>query len=249
MADSILLGSSSTRTSADWRFMYLQHIFSWIHTHAHTRHYVFAPFSLTGIPSSFSSLQARLHFHHSLYVFFHCKLYGPKTKNCSYHSLYCPILNNTLQAIKLPVAGRTFAAACALQHRIRWRLVYRQGDTKHHCLLLQQSRFQQGGSWDSARRYRFLRLDFLSFNWQPKSKTEQSSHLARACMYGIDVVAQWSRHRAGRRLFASSNTTPARYRRCPCGVAWMPFRTLMVEYINKWDIMVPVKGLFHIPAS
>jgi hypothetical protein len=50
-----------------------------------------------------------------------------------------------------------------------------------------------------------------------------------------DVVAQWSRHRAGRRLIASSNPTPARYRRRPCGVAWMQFRTLMVEYINEWD--------------
>jgi hypothetical protein len=50
-----------------------------------------------------------------------------------------------------------------------------------------------------------------------------------------DVVAQWSRIRAGHRLIASSNPTPARYRRRPCGVAWMPFRTLTVEYMNKWD--------------
>jgi hypothetical protein len=35
-----------------------------------------------------------------------------------------------------------------------------------------------------------------------------------------DVVAQWSRHRAGRRLIAGSNPTPERYRRRPCGVAW-----------------------------
>jgi hypothetical protein len=49
------------------------------------------------------------------------------------------------------------------------------------------------------------------------------------------VVAQWSRHRAGRRLIAGLNPAPARYRRRPCGVAWMPFRTLMVEYINKWN--------------
>jgi hypothetical protein len=52
-----------------------------------------------------------------------------------------------------------------------------------------------------------------------------------------DVVAQWSRHRAGSRLIASSNPTAARNRRRPCGLAWTPFRTLMVEYINKWDFV------------
>ncbi len=46
---------------------------------------------------------------------------------------------------------------------------------------------------------------------------------------------EWSRHRADRRLIASSNPTPARYGRRPCGVARMPIRTLMVEYSNKWD--------------
>jgi hypothetical protein len=47
----------------------------------------------------------------------------------------------------------------------------------------------------------------------------------------VDVIT-------GRRLIASSNPTPARYRRRPCGVAWMQFRTLMVEYINKWDFLL-----------
>ncbi len=51
------------------------------------------------------------------------------------------------------------------------------------------------------------------------------------CM--IYVVAEWLRRRAGSRLIASSNPTPARERRRPFGVAWMPLRTLMVEYINK----------------
>jgi hypothetical protein len=49
------------------------------------------------------------------------------------------------------------------------------------------------------------------------------------------------------RLMASSNPTPARYRRRPCGVAWMPFRNLIVEYINKWYFfniqMKPIKPL------
>jgi hypothetical protein len=73
-------------------------------------------------------------------------------------------------------------------------------------------------------------------------------------------VAQWSRHWAGRRLIASSNPTPARYRRRPCGVAWMSFRTLMVEYINKWDFyliqsiqnlctLIPTLPLDHFTAS
>ncbi len=60
-----------------------------------------------------------------------------------------------------------------------------------------------------------------------------SNNLTVVLSLNVIIVAQWSRHRAGRRLIASSNPTPARYRRRPCGVAWMPFRTLMVEYINK----------------
>ncbi len=46
-------------------------------------------------------------------------------------------------------------------------------------------------------------------------------------------MAEWSRHRAGDRLIASLNPTPARQRLCPCGVALDAVPNLMVEYINK----------------
>jgi hypothetical protein len=59
-----------------------------------------------------------------------------------------------------------------------------------------------------------------------------------------DVVAQ----RDGRRLIARSNPTPARYRRRPCGVAWMLFRTLMVGYINKWDFFAGAGKMVQLNA-
>jgi hypothetical protein len=48
-----------------------------------------------------------------------------------------------------------------------------------------------------------------------------------------DVVAYWSRHRAGNRLIAGSTPIPARQRWRPCGAALDAVLNLMVGYINK----------------
>jgi hypothetical protein len=50
-------------------------------------------------------------------------------------------------------------------------------------------------------------------------------------------------HRAGNRLIVSSNPTPARLWRRPCGVAWDAVPEPMVEYIDP-DFYMP--NLIHI---
>ncbi len=45
-------------------------------------------------------------------------------------------------------------------------------------------------------------------------------------------MAYWSRHRAGNGLIVSSNPTPSRLWRRPCGVAWDAVPEPMVEYID-----------------
>jgi hypothetical protein len=65
--------------------------------------------------------------------------------------------------------------------------------------------------------------------WETGQRQEDHRSQVRSIR---DVVAWWSRHRAGNRLIVSSNPTSARLWLLPCGVAWDAVSKPMVEYID-----------------